>query len=90
MIVLLDESFRRVLSSEIRKLNLNDLSGSCFDLKLGPNISHARDSMTGTIKKQTNKKNLGKQGLENPRWKVGDSANIRETNFPKRHFITNK
>lgn len=66
MIVLLDESFRRVLSSEIRKLNLNDLSGSCFDLKLGPNISHARDSMTGTIKKQTNKKKPRKAGAGEP------------------------
>lgn len=75
--------------------NLNDLLRSCFDLKLGPNTSHARDLITGTTKNKkpkTNqtKKSLGRQGLGNPRGKVEKSANIRGTNFPKMHFIKKK
>lgn len=39
--------------------NLNDLPGSCFDLKLGPKISCARDSMMEQLK-QT--QHFGKMG----------------------------
>lgn len=62
--------------------NLNDLPESCFELKLGPHISHASDSMNGTINK-----NVGKVGAGDPRVEVGESANIRGTNVLKRHFI---
>lgn len=54
--------------------------------------------MNGTTKnkkpkenpKQTKQKSVGRQGLGNPRGKVEKSANIRGTNFPKRHFIKEK
>lgn len=65
---------------------LNDLPENCFELKLGPHISHASDSMNGTINKNKNK-NVGKVGAGDPRVEVGESANIRGTNVLKRHFI---
>lgn len=37
--------------------NLNDLLRSCFDLKLEPNTSHARDLMNGTTKNKKPKEN---------------------------------
>lgn len=39
--------------------NVNDLPGSCFDLKLVSDISHAGDSMNGTRNKT---KHLGRRG----------------------------
>lgn len=61
--------------------NLNDLPESCFDLKLGTHISHTSDSMIRTINK-----NIGKVGAGEPRGEAGESANIRGTYAPKRHF----
>lgn len=72
--MLLDEICGRKEVSEIWKPGI----GSCFDLKLGPNISYVRASPSGTIKKQL-------QGGEVDR--EGKAANIRGINFPKRHFI---
>lgn len=65
--------------------SLNDLPESCIDIKLGPHISHASDSMNGIINKNKNK-NVGKVGAGEPRGEVGESANIKGTNVPKRHF----
>lgn len=57
--------------SDMRAQNLNDLPGSCFDLKLRPAISHARDPVNGTAK--TNKKqtpNLPKNLWEGGNWRT--------------------